>query len=73
MKLDGEVGDLHRISVFAMKMKEELTETIENVCIANHPRSIKVFDRKWLEEAILQAIDVLVALTQYVAGICIDY
>jgi DNA-binding XRE family transcriptional regulator len=75
VKLDGEVVDLHRASV-AMKTKEELTEAleaIESVCVANHPRSIKEFDRKQLEEAILQAIDAIVALTQYVAVICLDY
>lgn len=75
VKLDGEVVDLHRASV-AMKTKEELTEAleaIESVCVANHPRSIREFDKKQLEEAILQAIDAIVALTQYVAVICIDY
>jgi transcriptional regulator with XRE-family HTH domain len=75
VKLDGEVVDLHRASV-AMKTKEELTEAleaIESVCVANHPQSIKEFDRKQLEEAILQAIDAIVALTQYVAVICHDY
>jgi DNA-binding XRE family transcriptional regulator len=75
VKLDGEVVDLHRASV-AMKTKEELTEAleaIESVCVANHPRSIGEFDRKQLEEAILQAIDAIVALTQYVAVICLDY
>jgi DNA-binding XRE family transcriptional regulator len=75
VKLDGEMVDLHRASV-AMKTKEELTEAleaIESVCVANHPRSIGEFDRKQLEEAILQAIDAIVALTQYVAVICLDY
>ncbi|KXG09920.1 hypothetical protein AT864_01480 [Anoxybacillus sp. P3H1B] len=75
VKLDGEAVDLHRASV-AMKTREELTEAIEaieSVCVANHPRSIKEFDRKQLEEAILQAIDAIVALTQYVAVICVDY
>jgi DNA-binding XRE family transcriptional regulator len=75
VKLDGEVVDLHRASV-AMKTKEELSEAlqaIESVCVANHPRSIRDFDRKQLEEAIIQAIDAIVALTQYVAVICIDY
>jgi DNA-binding XRE family transcriptional regulator len=75
VKLDGEVVDLHRASV-TMKTKEELTEAlkaIESVCVANHPRSIEEFDRKQLEEAILQAIDAIVALTQYVAVICLDY
>jgi DNA-binding XRE family transcriptional regulator len=75
VKLDGEVVDLHRASV-TMKTREELVEAIqaiENVCVANHPRSIRDFDRKQLEEAIIQAIDAIVALTQYVAVICIDY
>jgi DNA-binding XRE family transcriptional regulator len=75
VKLDGESVDLHRASV-AMKTKEELTEAlqaIESVCVANHPRSIKEFEKKQLEEAILQAIDAIVALTQYVAVICVDY
>jgi DNA-binding XRE family transcriptional regulator len=75
VKLDGEVVDLHRASV-AMKTKEELSEAlqaIESVCVANHPRSIRDFDRKQLEEAIIQAIDAIVALTQYVAVICIDF
>jgi DNA-binding XRE family transcriptional regulator/NTP pyrophosphatase (non-canonical NTP hydrolase) len=75
VKLDGEVVDLHRASV-AMKTKEELTEAlqaIESVCVANHPRSIREFDKNQLEEAILQAIDAIVALTQYVAVICVDY
>jgi DNA-binding XRE family transcriptional regulator len=75
VKLDGEMVDLHRASV-AMKTKEELIEAleaIESVCVANHPRSIREFDKKQLEEAILQAIDAIVALTQYVAVICIDY
>jgi DNA-binding XRE family transcriptional regulator len=75
IKLDGEVVDLHRASV-TMKTREELVEAIqaiENVCVANHPRSIRDFDRKQLEEAIIQAIDAIVALTQYVAVICIDY
>jgi DNA-binding XRE family transcriptional regulator/NTP pyrophosphatase (non-canonical NTP hydrolase) len=75
VKLDGEVVDLHRASV-AMKTKEELIEAIEaieSVCVANHPRSIREFDKQQLEEAILQAIDAIVALTQYVAVICIDY
>jgi DNA-binding XRE family transcriptional regulator len=75
VKLDGEVVDLHRASV-AMKTKEELTEAlqaIESVCVANHPRSIREFDKKQLEEAILQGIDAIVALTQYVAVICDDY
>ncbi|QSB48799.1 helix-turn-helix transcriptional regulator [Parageobacillus toebii] len=75
VKLDGEVVDLHRASV-AMKTKEELTEAleaIESVCVANHPRSIRELDKQRLEEAILQAIDAIVALTQYVAVICIDY
>jgi len=59
-----------------MKTREELTEAleaIENVCVANHPRSIREFDKQHLEEAILQAIDAIVALTQYVAVICKDY
>jgi DNA-binding XRE family transcriptional regulator len=75
VKLDGEMVDLHRASV-AMKTKEELTEAIEaieSVCVANHPRSIRDFDKQHLEEAILQAIDAIVALTQYVAVICIEY
>jgi DNA-binding XRE family transcriptional regulator len=75
VKLDGEFVDLHRSSV-TMKTREELSEAlqaIENVCVANHPRSIRDFDRKQLEEAIIQAIDAIVALTQYVAVICIDY
>ncbi len=75
VKLDGEVVDLHRASV-AMKTKEELTEAlqaIENVCVANHPRAIREYDKQHLEEAILQAIDAIVALTQYVAVICMDY
>jgi DNA-binding XRE family transcriptional regulator len=75
VKLDGEMVDLHRASV-AMKTKEELTEAleaIESVCVANHPRSIGEFDKRHLEEAILQAIDAIVALTQYVAVICVDY
>jgi DNA-binding XRE family transcriptional regulator len=75
VKLDGEVVDLHRASV-VMKTKEELNEAmqaIESVCVANHPRSIREFDKQQLEEAILQAIDAIVALTQYVAVICIDY
>ncbi|WP_027410345.1 hypothetical protein [Anoxybacteroides tepidamans] len=75
VKLDGEVVDLHRASV-AMKTKEELMEAlqaIESVCVANHPRSIREFDKHHLEEAIMQAIDAIVALTQYVAVICVDY
>lgn len=75
VKLDGEVVDLHRASV-AMKTKEELTEAlqaIESVCVANHPRTIREYDKQHLEEAILQAIDAIVALTQYVAVICVDY
>jgi transcriptional regulator with XRE-family HTH domain len=75
VKLDGEMVDLHRASV-AMKTKEELTEAIEaieSVCVANHPHSIGEFDKRHLEEAILQAIDAIVALTQYVAVICIEY
>ncbi|BDG48811.1 helix-turn-helix transcriptional regulator [Parageobacillus sp. KH3-4] len=75
VKLDGEMVDLHRASV-AMKTREELTEAleaIESVCVANHPRSIRDFDKQHLEEAILQAIDAIVALTQYVAVICVDY
>jgi DNA-binding XRE family transcriptional regulator len=75
VKLDGEVVDLHRASV-AMKTKEELIEAleaIESVCVANHPRSIREFDKQRLEEAVLQAIDAIVALTQYVAVICIEY
>lgn len=75
VKLDGEMVDLHRASV-AMKTREELAEAleaIESVCVANHPRSIRDFDKQHLEEAILQAIDAIVALTQYVAVICIEY
>ena len=75
VKLDGEVVDLHRASV-AMKTKEELNEAlqaIESVCVANHPRAIREYDKQHLEEAILQAIDAIVALTQYVAVICMDY
>ncbi|OAT71908.1 helix-turn-helix domain-containing protein [Parageobacillus thermoglucosidasius] len=75
VKLDGEMVDLHRASV-TMKTREELTEAleaIESVCVANHPRSIRDFDKQHLEEAILQAIDAIVALTQYVAVICVDY
>jgi DNA-binding XRE family transcriptional regulator len=75
VKLDGEVVDLHRASV-TMKTREELTEALEameSVCVANLPRSIKDYDRKQLEEAIIQAIDAIVALTQYVAVICDDY
>uniref|UniRef100_A0A7U4DJW1 Helix-turn-helix domain protein n=1 Tax=Geobacillus sp. (strain Y4.1MC1) TaxID=581103 RepID=A0A7U4DJW1_GEOS0 len=75
VKLDGEVVDLHRASV-AMKTKEELIEAleaIESICVANHPRSIREFDKQHLEEVILQAIDAIVALTQYVAVICIEY
>ncbi|KIQ93382.1 hypothetical protein LH47_02541 [Anoxybacillus thermarum] len=75
VKLDGEVVDLHRASV-AMKTKEELTEAlqaIESVCVANHPRAIREYDKQHLEEAILQTIDAIVALTQYVAVICVDY
>jgi DNA-binding XRE family transcriptional regulator/NTP pyrophosphatase (non-canonical NTP hydrolase) len=74
-KLDGEVVDLHRASV-TMKTREELAEAleaIESVCVANHPRAIRDFDKQHLEEALLQAIDAIVALTQYVAVICIDY
>ncbi|GCD83702.1 hypothetical protein PTHTG4_27660 [Parageobacillus thermoglucosidasius] len=75
VKLDGEMVDLHRASV-TMKTREELAEAleaIESVCVANHPRSIRDFDKQRLEEAILQAIDAIVALTQYVAVICTDY
>jgi len=75
VKLDGDVVDLHRSSV-TLKTREELTEAIdaiESVCVANHPRSIREFDKQHLEEAILQAIDAIVALTQYVAVICKDY
>jgi DNA-binding XRE family transcriptional regulator len=75
VKLDGEVVDLHRASVM-MKTREELTEALEameSVCVANLPRSIKDYDRKQLEEAILQSIDAIVSLTQYVAVICEDY
>jgi DNA-binding XRE family transcriptional regulator len=75
VKLDGEVVDLHRASV-TMKTREELTEALEameSVCVANLPRSIKDYDRKQLEEAILQSIDAIVSLTQYVAVICEDY
>lgn len=75
VKLDGEMVDLHRASV-AMKTKEELTEAleaIESVCVVNHPRSIREFDKQRLEESVLQAIDAIVALTQYVAVICIEY
>ncbi|OAT71302.1 helix-turn-helix domain-containing protein [Parageobacillus thermoglucosidasius] len=75
VKLDGEVVDLHRASV-AMKTKEELIEAleaIESVCVANHPRSIRESDKQRLEEAVLQAIDAIVALTQYVAVICTEY
>ncbi|MGR6115750.1 helix-turn-helix transcriptional regulator [Aeribacillus composti] len=74
-KLDGEFVDLHRSSV-TMKTREELTEAleaIESVCVANHPKSIRDFDKQHLEEALLQAIDAIVALTQYVAVICKDY
>ncbi|MGZ0084549.1 helix-turn-helix domain-containing protein [Caldibacillus thermoamylovorans] len=75
VKLDGEMVDLHRASV-TMKTREELTEAleaIESVCVANHPRSIREFDKQRLEEAMMQAIDAIVALTQYVAVICMDY
>jgi len=75
VKLDGDVVDLHRSSV-TLKTREELTEAIdaiESVCVANHPRSIREFDKQHLEEAILQAIDAIVALTHYVAVVCKDY
>ena len=54
VKLDGEMVDLHRASV-AMKTKEELTEAleaIESVCVVNHPRSIREFDKQRLEESV---------------------
>ncbi|MGG3846705.1 helix-turn-helix domain-containing protein [Aeribacillus composti] len=75
VKLDGEVVDLHRSSV-TMKTREELTEAleaIESVCVANHPKSIRDFDKQHLEEALLQAIDAIVALTHYVAVVCSEY
>ncbi|QIZ66667.1 helix-turn-helix domain-containing protein [Geobacillus subterraneus] len=75
VKLDGDVVDLHRASV-TMKTREELVEAleaIESVCVANHPRYIREFDKQRLEEAMMQAIDAIVALTQYVAVICMDY
>jgi transcriptional regulator with XRE-family HTH domain len=75
VKLDGEAVDLHRASV-TMKTREELVEAleaIESVCVANHPRSIRELDKQRLEEAMMQAIDAIVALTQYVAVICADY
>ncbi|OQP06816.1 hypothetical protein B1690_05750 [Geobacillus sp. 46C-IIa] len=75
VKLDGDAVDLHRASV-TMKTREELAEAleaIESVCVANHPRAIREFDKQRLEEAMMQAIDAIVALTQYVAVICMDY
>jgi len=75
VKLDGDAVDLHRSSV-TLKTREELyeaIEAIESVCVANLPKSIMDLERQHLEEAILQAIDAIVALTQYVAVICKDY
>jgi transcriptional regulator with XRE-family HTH domain len=74
-KLDGEAVDLHRCSV-ALKTKEELEEAlqaIEKVCVANKPKAIKEYDKQELEKVVQEAIDAIVALTHYVAVICIDY
>lgn len=74
-KLDGDHVDLHRSSVRA-KTEEELHEAlnaISSVCVANHPSGMKEEDRRQLEEALIQAIDAITALTHYVSVICRDY
>lgn len=74
-RLNGENVDLHRASVRA-KTEEELHEALEaisGVCVANRPVAMEEHERKKLEEALIQAIDAIVALTHYVAVICREY
>jgi len=74
-ELDGEHVDLHRASV-AAKTQEELREALEavqRVCVAAPPRAMPKEKLRQLEEALIQAIDAIVALTHYVAVICREY
>lgn len=74
-KLNGENVDLHRASVKA-KTQEELYEALEainGICVANKPESMKEQERIKLEEAMIQAIDAIVALSHYVAIVCKEY
>jgi transcriptional regulator with XRE-family HTH domain len=74
-KLDGQYVDLHRSSV-AMKTREELHEAIEaldSVCFVNHPRSLSNYKLQEMEEALIQAIDAIVALNHLVAVTCEEY
>jgi transcriptional regulator with XRE-family HTH domain len=74
-KLDGANIDLHRASVRS-KTKEELAEALEairSVCLANPPKSMQEHQKRELEEALMQALDAIVALTHYVAIVCRDY
>lgn len=74
-ELDGEHVDLHRAAVTA-KTQEELREAldaIQRVCVANPPRAMPREKLKELNEALIQAIDAIVALAHYVAVICREY
>lgn len=74
-KLDGQYVDLHRSSV-ALKTREELHEVMEalsKVCFVNHPASLNDYKRQEMEEALIQAIDAIVALNHLIAVSCEEY
>jgi len=74
-ELDGEHVDLHRAAVHA-KTQEELREAldaIQRVCVAAPPRAMSREQLRELGEALIQAIDAIVALAHYVAVICREY
>ncbi|WP_026678183.1 helix-turn-helix domain-containing protein [Fictibacillus gelatini] len=74
-KLDGEAVDLHRSTVKDKTLEEldEALESIRGVRLATKPKYIQEHEKHQLEEAIIQAIDAIIALTHFVAIICIEY
>lgn len=73
--LDGMYVDTHRSSV-REKAIEELREallSIENISVANHPKSITLFDKEELETSLQESIDAIISLTYFVAIICTEY
>jgi transcriptional regulator with XRE-family HTH domain len=74
-ELDGEAVDLHRSSVKSKTIEElnEALEALNRVCVSNHPGYIQEHQKHELEEALIQVIDAIIALSHYLAIICLDY
>jgi transcriptional regulator with XRE-family HTH domain len=74
-ELDGEAIDLHRSSVKAKTIEElkEALDALNSVCVSNHPAYIQDYQKQQLEEALIQVIDAIIALSYYLGVICLDY